>query len=623
VLPPLVYKGFRILRTHGWVYGVPPFLVPELEPSDLLDRQELFTHPAILAEPTLEELQARIDTYDPRKERPQVVGSFEEYDLVSFRGTLHGVPRSAGEVDLDLPEERQRAGVITGSTRGEVKEGIARRRDSQGVEFGGWLPVYRRWGNCGGHPQFAHTANPPPGYHFTRSAPPYFGWEPHESHGFFVRVGRKLGKLCTVSGQVFRPLFAFFRPDRRISIGVRLRILWAVVRLFVTLTWRGAKPAAVLHFLQSRHLQSQMLLASANRGLVFLTSMPYTFGQNPWILEIEDPTTIFYPLLQNGQTDGIDIKQFPYYPIVRSMLESTQCKVILTHMKSTAQMIPALFESDTIRQKVMYAPLGVKLPARWQHHDEEGKDEPIHLLFINSWCQVPHNFYLRGGLDILEAFDILRMRYPQLRLTMRTELPALNAHYRRIIEQGWVRVISRFVTSEEMADLHANSHVYLLPAARVHIVSLLQAMSHGLAIVASDGWGIQEYVENERNGLVVKGRYGKASWADMEAGLLREDYDAMRTPDADVVEGLVVAISRLVEDRLLRARLGRQARNDVENKFSMEQWNRALAAAFDRARGVSSTTTKQTKGSDSIIVARSAGGEVNAWPADDEAVLSH
>ena len=156
-------------------------------------------------------------------------------------------------------------------------------------------------------------------------------------------------------------------------------------------------------------------------------------------------------------------------------------------------MVPTLFGSEVIGKKVFYAPLGVKLPRRWPAPRAQ-PDEPIHLLFINSWCQVPGNFYLRGGLDILEAFAILHERYPQLRLTLRTTSPS-DDHYHRIIETGWVRVINRFLYAEEMADLHADSHVFLLPAARVHIVSLLQAMSYGLAVVASDGWGIEEYLD--------------------------------------------------------------------------------------------------------------------------------
>jgi glycosyltransferase involved in cell wall biosynthesis len=192
---------------------------------------------------------------------------------------------------------------------------------------------------------------------------------------------------------------------------------------------------------------------------------------------------------------------------------------------------------------------------------------------------------VRGGLDVLEAFAVLRKRYPQLRLTLRTALPALANHYHQILESGWVRVINRFLSAEEMASLHAESHIFLLPAARVHIVSLLQAMSYGLAVVGSDGWGMEEYLRHEHNGLVVKGRYGKTSWADEQAGVLREDYEPTFTADPAVVGGIVEAVSRLVEDRALRARLGRQARADVETKYTVAQWNEGLKEVFDRATG--------------------------------------
>ncbi|MFM7151423.1 MAG: glycosyltransferase family 4 protein, partial [Gemmataceae bacterium] len=336
--------------------------------------------------------------------------------------------------------------------------------------------------------------------------------------------------------------------------------------------------------LQSRHFQSQLLI-SRSQDLVFLTSMPYTYGQQDWVIEIEDPTTLFYPMIQNGRTLDLNIHASPYHPIIQTLLESDRCKGILTHMKSTAEMLPTLFPGDSIRGKVHYQPLGVKIPPRWQRHDEADPEE-VHLLFINSWCQAPSNFYLRGGLDILEAFAIVRERYPQVRLTMRTHLPALDDHYLRIIESGWVRVVNRMVTAQEMADFHARSHIYLLPAARVHIVSLLQAMSYGLAVVASDGWGFEEYLEHERNGLVVRGRYGKVSWADQQAGMLREDYEGMYTPDPQIVSGLVDSISRLVEDHELRRRLGHAARADVERHYNLKQWNEGLANFLDRARGL-------------------------------------
>jgi glycosyltransferase involved in cell wall biosynthesis len=324
------------------------------------------------------------------------------------------------------------------------------------------------------------------------------------------------------------------------------------------------------------------MLANA-AGPVFLPSMPYTYGQNPWMVEIEDPTTLFYPFIPNGATGSLSITDSPYFAIVKTLLESDHCKGIITHMRSTAEMLPTLFGSDRITHKVFYAPPGIKLSRRWQHH--EAGEDAIDLLFTNSWSGAPLNFFMRGGLDVLEAYAILRDRYPHLRLTLRSNLPDLPPRYLRMIEEGWVRVIDRFLPAEEMENLLAGSHILLLPAARVHIVSLLQAMSFGLAVVASDGWGFDEILEHNRNGLVVRGRYGKVSWVDHEAGCLREDYAPMCRTDPAVVDGIVESVSRLVEDRMLRRRLGMTARRDVETKHNLENWNQGLKSALDCVLG--------------------------------------
>jgi glycosyltransferase involved in cell wall biosynthesis len=573
---PKYYRGFRLFRSHGLVYAIPP----SVDAKRIIFAELVFDHPAVLKTATLDEAREAIDRFDPRTLERETVGRYRGYDLVRFRGRLHALPHGAGDIDLDIPDDRRRAGVLTGDSRTEVEELIRTAGAATPVEFAGWLPVYEASGNCGQHPQFAHTDDPPPGYRFTCSAP-----KPPRGPSIGALVVEAL-LLATI--KVLRDLtlllriaFAFIRPRRGVSIRARLRVLVAMVRMIGYLLWRGCRFLPTLRFVQTRHLQSQLLLAN-RRGPVFLTSMPYTFGQDPWAIEIEDPTTLFYPFLQNGQTSALAIADSPYYAIVKALLEADHCKAILTHMRSTADLIPTLFKSESISRKVVYQPLGVRRPARWQRHEPRPADAPIHLLFINSWCQVPDNFRLRGGLEILEAFATLRERYPQLRLTIRTGLPLLDDHYLRIIEQGWVRIIDRFTTAEEMANLHASSDIFLLPAARIHIVSLLQAMSYGLAVVASDGWGMEEYITHERNGLIVKGRYGKVSWADEEAGLLREDYDPLRNPDPLVVEGIIEAVSRLVEDVELRRRLGRAARQDVETSYTIEQWNEGMRRAIAR-----------------------------------------
>jgi glycosyltransferase involved in cell wall biosynthesis len=343
--------------------------------------------------------------------------------------------------------------------------------------------------------------------------------------------------------------------------------------------WRGCHPWAVIKYLRSRHYPSQVMLPR-RPSLLFLTSIPYTYGQYPWVIEIEDATTLFYPFIQNGLTAELDLARSPYLRIVRTVLESSHCRGIITHIRSTAEALPRMFGSDSIRRKVHYLPLGMDLPAAGQRPRD---DEPLELLFTCSWHQNPESFYLRGGLEVLDAFDILQERYPQLRLTLRTGLPALKRRYRRIIERRWVRVIDRYLQPWEMDDLMRRAHLFLLPAARIHIVSLLKAMAYGQAAVVSDGWGFSEYVNHEHNGMIVPGRYGVTSWEDPETGMLREDYEPMHVSSPIVVQGLVEAISTLVEDTALRRALGQQARQDIAQRYNLQSWNEGLIRVLDQA----------------------------------------
>ena len=174
---------------------------------------------------------------------------------------------------------------------------------------------------------------------------------------------------------------------------------------------------------------------------------------------------------------------------------------------------------------------------------DHAADRPLDLLFTCSWHQLPVSFFLRGGLDVLRAFETVHERYPHVRLTLRTRLPELKPRFRKVLEKCWVRVIDRYLPNDDMDDLMRSSHVFLIPAARIHVVSVLRAMAHGQVVVASDGWGFREYVEHGRNGLIVPGRYGKTSWMD-DDGMLREDHAPMFHSSTSVSAGLAAAIWR-------------------------------------------------------------------------------
>lgn len=565
-------QGFEIVQFEGRVYGIPT-RVARVDPTN---PEQLRFHPAIVSAPTYELLEARIREYDISPFESEPLGEFEDYALVRHSGRVFGVPQRYGRLDLNWEEDRSKDGVVSAESIDEVQERIKAHRAAAPVEFLGWLPTFKWFGNCGAHPQFGHTELPPAGYKFVRSQPntkPKAGLIIAKKPGFFT----KLGRLLTLP---FRSARGFVLNIREFGVMQCAVTLAACLRLLVYLLRKTKLVVPTLRFVHSRHFRSQVM-APRKAELAFLTSLPQTYGQHPWVIEIEDSTTLFFPFLPNGLTADLDIKASPYYALTKALLESDSCRAILTHMRSTYQTLPKLFQSDIIARKSHYAPLGVRLPKHSQQHEPS---ETINLLFTNSWHQQQVGFYLRGGLDVLEAYDILHQKYPHLRLTFRAQLPRLDEKYQRLVEKNWIRVIDRFLPVAELDALQRESHIYLLPSARIHIVSVLQAMSYGQVVVASDGWGVEEYVEHEKTGMIVRGRAGTVSWMDESVGLLREDYSHLYESNPTVVQGLVETISRLVEDIELRRRLGVAAREAVRTRYNLDRWNAALKTVFDAAR---------------------------------------
>jgi glycosyltransferase involved in cell wall biosynthesis len=405
------------------------------------------------------------------------------------------------------------------------------------VFFAGHLRPFK---HVGRHPQFEHIHNPPAGYEFVTS-----------SH----------------------------------SSSPKSRTLKSLMRFCRDALANGSTSKDLSRFIRSRSLRSQM--SFPNAVLSFLPSSPFILGQTPWVIEIEDTTTLFAPFPRiNGKRLyprllGLDgIYDSGFFPCIKALLENESCRGIICHVRSTAESIPILFDNPKLAAKVSHIAMGIEIPPNYKSRaDTDG----VTLLFTNSWHQGATGFYLRGGLDLLEAYSVLHSEIKNLRLIVRSKLPDdLDRRYHQIIERCNVRVIDRFLPAQEIRSLFDSADIYVLPSARLHVVSILQAMAHGLAVVASDGWGISEYIDHERNGLIVAGRYGETSWMTPD-GMLMEDYRPLLKRTSQVAGALRDTLAMLINEPGRRRQLGETARQDVETRFSLGAWNAGLATAFDRA----------------------------------------
>ena len=189
---PATYRDWGLVRTHGRVFALPA----QVDPVAALRTGRLFFHPDALSAATLDEVKALIDGSEARPQEPA---------------------NDAG------------------------REPTGANRDGTPVEFAGWLPVYEWSGNCGSHPQFNHTAEPPPGYRFTCSAPAPIPVKPPDAPPSpWHKLKLVLLRVPATVGALTRFAVTLFRGAPHVSPRDRLRLLVALARFAGSLLLRGA-----------------------------------------------------------------------------------------------------------------------------------------------------------------------------------------------------------------------------------------------------------------------------------------------------------------------------------------------------------------------------------------------
>lgn len=114
-------------------------------------------------------------------------------------------------------------------------------------------------------------------------------------------------------------------------------------------------------------------------------------------------------------------------------------------------------------------------------------------------------------------------------------------------------------TTDDIATVLTNADAFVLSSRWESFpLSILEAMSAGCAIIATDVGGVSEAIDDGRNGLLVA----------------PDDFDALAT-----------AMRRVVEDAGLRARLGGAARADFESNFQLKSMTEPTIALYRHLEG--------------------------------------
>lgn len=163
-------------------------------------------------------------------------------------------------------------------------------------------------------------------------------------------------------------------------------------------------------------------------------------------------------------------------------------------------------------------------------------NKTINLLITNSYGAGEGNFPLRGGIESIKAFkEAVEAGAKNIRLKICgpfnvSMYPDLHkfVHESDTVEiepLNFVNVdgsLHNLISEERFHQIFLDTDVLLLPAMRIHSVSSIRALAYGIPVVCSNGWGFDEFI-NEETGFIAVGQDGVSTWKD-ENGVFREIY---------------------------------------------------------------------------------------------------
>lgn len=307
----------------------------------------------------------------------------------------------------------------------------------------------------------------------------------------------------------------------------------------------------------------------ADIDLIYSCGM-LVFSETPWVVDQEYLSTLI----------GGNIAYFTKYKTaIERAFASEHCKKVICWSEVGKRVILSNLRCGKFQDKLAV----VYFAIRKKDFHKSYRDGRLKLLFLGS-ANLPGEFKIKGGKETLDAFLLLRQRYDNIELVVRSDVPPdIKRKYGNIEN---LRIIDSVLPRELLEEEYKTADIFVLPAHNTPWMVPLEAMSYELPIVSLDVWGNPEIVADGKTGLLARKSESLPYYTDtfLPHFGTPEFMKAIESPDPAVVADLAAKIGILIENPELRRDMGRAARWEVEHgKFSIQHRNAQLKRMFDEA----------------------------------------
>jgi len=248
-----------------------------------------------------------------------------------------------------------------------------------------------------------------------------------------------------------------------------------------------------------------------------------------------------------------------------------------------------LLDDEVIRKtEVFYGGVEIDPELRAEHERfVDGARDELVLSFVG------HDFFRKGGWGILDAMDEMRGNYGDVRLKIvsgltandyasREEEPQTRKAKERIEKNAnmeWYESLEH----RDVMKLLAHSHVSLLPTLDDTLGwSLIEAMSVGVPVIATNVFAVPEIVDDGRNGFLIPLPLGEnRRWKGIGMRGNKDEFIATREAAYKQISSkLVEYIAHFREKPELCRSMGRAAIEKVKERFNPEKQARRLGEVY-------------------------------------------
>lgn len=311
----------------------------------------------------------------------------------------------------------------------------------------------------------------------------------------------------------------------------------------VTMTWKQKLPLLNVK-IRPRHLRRD--------DVVYVWGAVLLSGR--FITDIDNP----YSLV------GYNLKAMPMWaPVIRAILLSNRCLEIRCMSEACKQTLALLFGPEVALKAHVHYP-------RMRQQVASLAAKPAHaphFLFVGT------QFDIKGGASLLRVWERVHRRFPDARLDVITHLPV--RHQALAARSGAQIHAAAFGRHEIWTRFMQCADVLILPTfVESFGMVALEALAHGLALIATDVYALSELVQSDVNGCLLSppisvwDGYLPSRWHYM-LDQIPAGIDGTDTTEFEAA--LERAIVRLCEDPALLERMKAGSIKLFADKFRADQ----------------------------------------------------